>query len=51
MTDVSNAKHFYVFWAAKYKLFSKNVAFDGIKLFKILDALLKEGISSYFLGK
>ena len=48
MTDVSNAKNFYAFWVAKYKLFSKNVVFDGIKLFKIFDASLKEGISSYF---
>jgi hypothetical protein len=34
-------ENFYAFWAAKENLFSKNVAFDGIKLFKIHDAVLE----------
>jgi len=41
MIDVSKAKNLLCVLGREIELSSKNVAFDGIKLFKILDAVLK----------
>jgi len=41
MTDVSKVKNLLWVLGREVEFFNKNVAFDGIKLFKILDAILK----------